>query len=264
MEAFLNELSLHAQFQDTEAVGEAVRKLNFILARLTELPKKLPVLYDAQLYQSHTTAYAVFSASLKRIPDKSISTQFVRLFKERLDAQRWVDQRRHEDCVYECQGQDVRGSSVAELAERYLQQGQGFLLNFSPSQFGHGTASVTKQEAATAELDLVNSVEDLRSWCGRFPDIFPVTYDPECNRHPRDPETVLRDRGRFRKTPYLVQGCSVYMEISSGSYWYIDHLHVGAAAHLEVFNAGRRHIGEASLEGVLDESKVDPAKRLDI
>lgn len=47
-------------------------------------------------------------------------------------------------------------------------------------------------------------------------------------------------------------------------YWYVDNLHYGEAAHLEVFDShGKKHIGESDLEGNIDKTKSDSHKRID-
>jgi len=56
-----------------------------------------------------------------------------------------------------------------------------------------------------------------------------------------------------------VQGARVYEEISSKRFWYLDMLHKN---HYEVFDAIRKHLGEANLNGILDISKKDKTKRL--
>lgn len=56
-----------------------------------------------------------------------------------------------------------------------------------------------------------------------------------------------------------VQGAAVYRELSTGRYWYQDMLH---KTHYEVFDkTGKKHLGEADLEGELDTSKKDTSKK---
>ena len=72
---------------------------------------------------------------------------------------------------------------------------------------------------------------------------------------------TLDDKGRFQKCKGLVeQGASVYKEKKTGNYWYRDMLH---KTHYEVFDStGRKHLGEADLNGMLDTSKADKTKVL--
>lgn len=56
-----------------------------------------------------------------------------------------------------------------------------------------------------------------------------------------------------------VQGASVYRQKRTGFLWYLDNLH---KTHFEVFELqGKKHIGEATIDGELDRSKKDSTKR---
>lgn len=55
-----------------------------------------------------------------------------------------------------------------------------------------------------------------------------------------------------------VQGASVYRQKRTGFLWYLDNFH---KTHFEVFESqGKKHIGEATLDGTLDRSKKDSKK----
>lgn len=69
----------------------------------------------------------------------------------------------------------------------------------------------------------------------------------------------LNDTTKFEKCSYTVQGAAVYKEKTTGRYWYMDNLH---KTHYEVFDhLGKKHIGEAGLNGVIDKTKVDKDKK---
>lgn len=56
-----------------------------------------------------------------------------------------------------------------------------------------------------------------------------------------------------------VQGATVYKEKSTGYYWYLDNFH---KTHYEVFDkTGKKHIGEANLDGKIDFSRADSKKQ---
>ncbi|UOY87274.1 ribonuclease YeeF family protein [Bacillus glycinifermentans] len=80
-------------------------------------------------------------------------------------------------------------------------------------------------------------------------------------RVPQDHETFLSGDD-FKRTKIRVKGATVYEK--DGLYYYRDTLHVGEAAHVEVFDhTGRKHLGEADpISGVLDESKADATKSI--
>lgn len=63
----------------------------------------------------------------------------------------------------------------------------------------------------------------------------------------------------YRKTTMHRQGASVYEELKTGHFIYLDNLHKD---HYEVFDSNRRHLGEMSLTGVLDRSSADNRKQL--
>lgn len=261
MEAFLNELSLHGQFHDTQGVGEAIRRVNSVLFRLKALESPPKLFFDKKLYYSRAIAETVFSSCLNTVADNSIRTQFKQL-RDKLGAREWRTERRHEECSYEWNEQNVEGSSVAELAERSLQKTLGFLLCFTPSDFSNGSIRVDKEGGSSATLDVVGSEGELREWYSRSSDPALKPYDPTCRDPPHDWQTVLRDRGRFQRTTYVNQGRRVYLEKSTGYYWCVDNIHFGSAAHIEVFDATGDHVGEAGRDGNLDVSKRDPTKKL--
>lgn len=69
----------------------------------------------------------------------------------------------------------------------------------------------------------------------------------------------LKDTTKFEKSSYTVQGATVYKEKTTGRYWYMDNLH---KTHYEVFDhLGKKHIGEAGLDGVIDKTKADTDKK---
>lgn len=75
---------------------------------------------------------------------------------------------------------------------------------------------------------------------------------------------TLTDSQRFKKCNGInpIQGASVYQENKTGYYWYLDMLH---KAHYEVFDkTGKKHLGEADLEGNLDTEKADKNKQLEV
>lgn len=72
----------------------------------------------------------------------------------------------------------------------------------------------------------------------------------------------LTDTNRFQKCANIepVQGASVYKELATGYYWYMDNFH---KTHYEVFDSsGKKHLGEASLDGIIDKKKADKGKHL--
>lgn len=69
----------------------------------------------------------------------------------------------------------------------------------------------------------------------------------------------LFDKNKFVKTSKIVQGKSVYEELETGYFWYLDNFHKN---HYEVFENLSTHLGEADLEGSIDRSKRDNTKTI--
>ncbi|MGK7931861.1 MAG: hypothetical protein AB4041_10570 [Microcystaceae cyanobacterium] len=168
---------------------------------------------------------------------------------------------------------DAKDTSLAEVTERQLQnQTQIYLvINFSQSSFNCPhvdildccTITVIKNndEINPIELDSVDNKTGLENWIKAKI----LLYDSNSNYPPRDDQTILVKPTRFtktRQTPY--QGRSIYLEIDTQRYWYVDNFHYGLAAHLEVFDAQGNHLGEADIEGNLDTSKQDSNKHLNL
>jgi hypothetical protein len=264
IEVFLNERSLHGQFRDTEDVSASLIRVNRALARIRELKAEKRVLYDPALFEAPAVGGRSFSSCLAHIPDKSARLQF-KLLKQRLNIVSWRDERLHAVCSYIWKGQDVTDSSVAELAERRLQNRIGFLLNFSPSNFPSGhNIEIHKDSGGTVTLHSVNSDGDLLQWCKSFPELGLNQFDPACGRPPLDEETCLVDTGRFQKMNGLLNKGKrqVYLERRTKLYFCVDSGHRRDDAHLEVFDMRGKHIGEASLDGDINTSKADAMKKL--
>jgi hypothetical protein len=99
-----------------------------------------------------------------------------------------------------------------------------------------------------------------RSWNG-----LRLTYDRTSRDPPRDAETVLLQRpDRFERVGrFELNGRrQVYCEVESGRLFYVDNLHYGASAHIEVFDAQERHIGVATLDGEIDFTAAKPERSI--
>jgi hypothetical protein len=84
-------------------------------------------------------------------------------------------------------------------------------------------------------------------------------YDPTSTEPPKDFETILvKAPERFVSTGkrHGQSDRKIYRELATGYLYYVDNLHYGASAHLEVFTAAGEHLGTANIEtGELDASK---------
>ncbi|MGP1509912.1 MAG: hypothetical protein ACTTIU_05180 [Treponema lecithinolyticum] len=77
-----------------------------------------------------------------------------------------------------------------------------------------------------------------------------------------EPPFSLSDETRFIKTGRHYQNMPIYKEIKTGYYWYNDYFHRTNKAHFEVFDAQGNHIGEASMQGILNRQKFDKTKTI--
>ncbi|MBD2482493.1 hypothetical protein H6G57_10755 [Planktothrix sp. FACHB-1365] len=117
-------------------------------------------------------------------------------------------------------------------------------------------------EVNCIKLDGVDEKEALDSWLEHILNLSRLEYDESSKDPPTDEQTILREEKRFEKTSSYYQGRAMYREIDTGRYWYVDNLHCGKAAHLEVFNKAGHHLGEADLKGKIDKSKKDKDKTI--
>lgn len=263
METFLNEHSLNSQFASMDEFTSALVRLNRVLTRLNELPVEKRCYFHGNVYHGRTIGDRIFSSCLKHIPDKSVRLQFTLLLRDRLHAEEWSLARMHDDSEYVHNGQLVTGTSIAEHAERRIQQRIGFLLTFAGSPFAQGrTVAVSKVPAAEVMLDSVEDEGGLRDWNERHPELGIVTYDPASADPPPDHQTVLGRRSRFIRTKHINQGRNVYLDRSNDRYCCVDNEHFGGSAHLEVFNAHGSHVGEARLDGTMIPDSRDATKQL--
>jgi len=260
MEAFLNEKSLHSQFSCLADFSTSLAGVNRLLSRVAELTIEKRVFFDPVIYHSGVVRNQIFSSCLSHVPDKSVRLEF-KLMRDRLNFTDWHEEPLHFNDEYIFNGTDVGGSSLAELAERLIQNRTGFLLNFSPSTFTSSQEVIVQRGSISATLYSVNNDGDWLNWCRLFPELGLAEYDSSCGRPPLDTETILINKGRFNKTNYKNQGRTVYQERNTSYYFCVDNLHQ-QGAHLEVFNANGEHVGEASLRGVVDVSKIDRTKTL--
>lgn len=265
MNIFLNEVSLHGQYLNDGDFENALRALNSVLDRVDQAEVEKYVFYSTSWYFSHAVGANVFAASLEAVREKSIRTLFKRLVRDRLRSTDWLPVRMHLNCSYVWNEVEVAETSVAELAERSIRGQNGFLISMNPSKFSEVKPILIQKECgAIATLFSVASEMELEEWYGRNPILGLIGYPLNVDRPPTDVETVLANRTRFRRTIKRNQGRVVYQERSTGRQYCVDNLHHSAAAHLEVFDAAGRHIGEASTTGVLDMSKADALKTLEM
>jgi hypothetical protein len=268
MEFFINEASLEGQYLDQEQFVEAIKVLRDILEIIKDL-KSYSIYKDSQiLMYCEAIKDQNFQQSLNNIRDKSLKTAFINILYNKINPQEWRDNRLHspEDNFDHLKPdntcRDVKDTSLAEITERKLQNPQQIYLviNFIESSFSYNLIKIIKNndESHPVELDCVEKAIDLKI---KLPPN-QVKYDDRSLEPPLDEQTILSDRIRFRRIHQKFHGREIYRESATGRYWYVDNLHYGLSAHLEVFDDRSKHLGEADLDGNIDLSKQDKTKFL--
>lgn len=77
------------------------------------------------------------------------------------------------------------------------------------------------------------------------------------------PNFALTDKTKFQATAFKWKKQKIYRETATNNFWYYDFFHNTNKKHFEVFNSQGIHIGEANINGTLDNSKADNQKRID-
>jgi hypothetical protein len=275
MEIFINEVSLEGQYATIIEFQEAVKAFNALLSIINQ-KIKVKIYKESQLLINYEAIKGSnFMRSLNKIRDKSLKRAFTNLIFNKLNPKEWRDKQVHSitDCfdyVTETKSQDVRNTSLAEVTERTLQHQESIylLINFKNSQFVQNHPTIFKcfiipivknnDENNPINLDCLDEKSALENWLKVKVNL----YDKSTNKPPTDEQTILSDDTQFEKTALICQGRNIYQELATHQYWYIDNLHYGKAAHLEVFDKIGKHIGEADLQGKIDYSKKDPNKTI--
>ncbi|MGD1909518.1 MAG: hypothetical protein ACFB2X_01220 [Rivularia sp. (in: cyanobacteria)] len=284
MEIFINEVSLEGQFPTETEFRESVKVFNSIFQIINQkIKNKKTYKEDSNIYISYQAIKGSnFSASLNQLKDQSLKTAFINIVFNKSNPKEWRKERLHsaEDLFdYLTINEDyknVSDTSLAEVAERKLQNNnqEYLLVNFIKSSFKIDHPNIYKcclitiiknnDEENYICIDGVDNPSALKNWLENKLSLSKLDYSEDAKSPPKDEQTILREDTRFKKTSYRFQQRIIYHEVSTGNYWYIDNLHFGKAAHLEVFDKTGLHIGEADLQGNIDTTKQDRNKTIDL
>lgn len=283
-EFFINEVSLEGQYLNDAEFKEAVIVFKAIFDWINEKIK------DKQIYKEDSNFFVNYEAvkgsnfnqSLNQIKDKLLKLAFMNVFFNKLNPKEWRKEQVHSSTdSFDClmineQYKIVNETSLAEIAERKLQNSSStyLLINFINSSFYLVHPHITNcclitivknnDEVNCIKLDGLDNKSALEDWLEHTFNLSCSLYDELSNDPPRDEQTILRDKQRFEKISPRFQGRAIYREVATDRYWYVDNLHFGKSAHLEVFNKAKSHVGQADIEGKIDECKRDQNKLLDI
>ena len=266
MEIYLNDCSFHEQFYDRERLEEAFLVFVGVLTTIQGLKAEYTFYREPHL-PYRVVRDEVFTASINRLREKSL-VQLLFDTLNKIGMANWRDNPAHSpDDRFTCESLEVRDTSLAELAERKLQNEEllGTLINFPNSRYSPRIViDIVKNGSETSHLACAENKSQLANWLKDVLNLGTADYDFNSTRPPDDCQTVLRDITRFQKTGQFQQGRRVHLEIRTRRYWYVDHLHYGEASHLEVFDGRGLHVGESNLEGIVDTTKRDQEKTIDL
>lgn len=201
MELFINELSLHAQYQSAKDFQQAIIELASLVSFINERVRGNKMYKTDILVHREALLSTPFIASFEQISDKSFKQQFARVLFDRSNPQDWRGSQVHnaEDmfvCTH-CTENDglVSDTSLAEASERLLQDNTKtkVIINFQTSIFSVLTPdpiTVLKNGIDSIDLPHFDSKESFESWFNTLPvlpliDIGKIRYDIEHKQAPR-------------------------------------------------------------------------------
>jgi hypothetical protein len=266
MQLFINECSLHSQFFTKKKFTDAVKVFFSLFNYLNENRINKTVFKSAYLFTNFKALKEeLFVKSLNSLSDKSLHHAVTDILFNRQKIIDWNREQQHSvEDLFEYDDESVTNTSMGELAERKLRDFRLIcvLINFPNSRFENmKIVQIIKNREQEVDLECVENRQTLEKWLYKHSLL--NLYDYSSKETPTDKQTVLSDSRRFKPAPLPPQdGRKVYIEIDSGYYWYVDNLHFGKSAHLEVFKQNGDHLGEADLEGNIITSKVDKNKKL--
>ena len=243
MEILINELSLNGQFLTVQDfVNDGLTPFTATLKELNT--SKDVVLKKQDFWNSQITSINDLHSILVQKSDEI--TRFKSIVSSLIDKPFWEDSQKHNiEDDYEYNRSKIIGSSLAESCER-----DKVVISFIHANFSSAKLQ-TFRNKKPIDVDNLFSKEHYIEIAYSRNQINKCEYFER--KFAFDQIVLLENECRFRKTNKPPQqGRSVYEEISTGYYWYLDNLHQN---HYEVFNNDGQHVGEANLQGIIDYSK---------
>lgn len=285
IEIFLNEVSLEGQYSTQKEFEDALKIIQSIFESISSVKQKHinKQIYYTQVLLNHQSIRGHnFQSSLNKIKDKSLKRAIINIIFNKVNPKDWQEERIHSeqdnfDYIDGEDYKDIKNTSLAEVTERQLinLNSKYLLINFINSCFQcpHqeisecNTISIVKNNEIEnkIKLDSIEKKTGLENWLQKSCKLNKFTYDQSSSDPPTDTQTILRDTDRFERTQNQCHSRTIYKEKETGYFWYVDNLHYGKSAHLEVFDkTGKNNIGESDLEGNIDKTKSDNNKSIDV
>ena len=250
MEILINELSLSGQFATIQHfVNNGLIPFISVLKELNI--SKDVVLKKYDFWNSQITPTDNLHGIFVHKSDEI--TRFKAILSRLIDEPFWENsQKQNLADYYECNGNNISYSSIAESCERDKVVISFIHVNFSSAKLrvlkNNKPINVNNLFSKEHYIEVANSNGQIDR-CEYFERKFAFGQI-----------TLIENECRFRKTNlFPQQGKPVYEEISMGRYWYLDNLHKN---HYEVFDINGLHIGEANLQGFVDHTKKDRNKTI--
>lgn len=244
MEVFINECSLHEQFQvDTfrECISNFIRTIN-IANQINE-----KTVYRSTLFFDYKAIKDTHIGKTLR-DNFELNSLFVQNIKS---ATCWQDSQVHSStCSYNYSGNEYVNTSIAEAAERSVKSSQVILLNFYDSIFKSSTSlSVKKDGTIDLQVGCAFDESSFNNWLINQGLVNPdAKYDEKSGLAPLDSQTVLSNKSLFEETIWRNGkfGRKVYRLRGTNQLWVIDGAtkHATNKAHIEVFDENTtKHLG---------------------
>lgn len=283
IEIFINEVSLKGQYSTQKEFEEALKIIKSIFEFINLLKQQYidkKTYYTKVLVNYESIKGNNFQSSLNQIKDKSLKRSIINIIFNKVSPKDWQEERIHseEDNFDYLDGEDYKdaaNTSLAEATERQLinLDSKYLLINFIDSCFqcphqeiiecNYISIAKNNDTKNIIQLDSIDNKVGLQNWLKISCQLSQFNYDESSTNPPTDKQTILRDTNRFERTQNQYHGRTIYKERETGYLWYVDNLHYGKPAHLEVFDkTGKIHIGESDLEGNIDGAKSDKKKSI--
>ncbi len=276
IEIFINEVSLKGQYSTQKEFEDALKVIKSLFELINLLNQEYldkKTYYTKVLANYESIKGKNFQSSLNQIKDKSLKRSIINIIFNKVNPKDWQEEKFHseEDNFDYLDGEnykDAANRSLAEVTERQLinLDSKYLLINFIDSCFKcqHqeiiecNSISIVKNNDTEnlIQLDSIDKKVGLQNWLEITCQLSQLNYDESSTDPPTDKQTILRDTNRFEPTEKQHDGRKIYKQKETGYLWYVDNLHYGKYAHLEVFDkTEKNHIGESDLKGNIDRSK---------
>ncbi len=246
MEIFINECSLHGQYQNNYGFNDSIKNFVACLNMISGIDNT-KFYKSRNFYSSSGIEGKHFETCLKA--HHSINELFVQNLQI-VNPKIWEDKQVHDSSLsYIFKGIDYKNKSVAELAERNNTNGvEGLLINFENSIFSENhLIDIVKNGKITIIVECIDDTAKTHNWLVENDYLKPDnTYDENSDFPPTDFQSILNDSDIFESTQFRNQGRKVFKRIDTNELWVVDgsKRHAGQKAHCEIFDeTTRKHLG---------------------